>query len=222
MSFCSLIFSIVFVYIFILSSLNLFFVILQYYKNLIVKFWDKNPNSFFKKFLVVYQKIYNKYELNYFFPSNYYQIFQYLSIAPFLIDFWSFFYQRPLLNISNYISMPLQYYSIYLESVLKISSCSRCSFCCSPGGAGGISSVTSEEPLRSSGGQWAAFKVFQRENSSTANQQPLYEETLTSLFWFNTCSRRVGLAGRSPKDPVLCLTMESMLSVLSWDQGKNI
>lgn len=43
-----------------------------------------------------------------------------------------------------------------------------------------------------------------------------------SLFWFNTCSKRVGLAGRSPKDPVLCLTTESMLSVLSWGQWENM
>lgn len=37
-----------------------------------------------------------------------------------------------------------------------------------------------------------------------------------SLFLFNTCSKRVGLAGRSPMDPVLCFETDAEPSTLSY------
>lgn len=39
---------------------------------------------------------------------------------------------------------------------------------------------------------------------------------LTSLFLFSTCSKRVGLAGRSPMEPVLCFEAETEPSTQSW------
>lgn len=40
-------------------------------------------------------------------------------------------------------------------------------------------------------------------------------ETLTSLLWFNTCSKSVGFVGRSPMLPVLCFDTEMEPSVQS-------
>lgn len=53
--------------------------------------------------------------------------------------------------------------------------------------------------------------------------QNLWKTRLTSLFLFNTCSKRVGLAGRSPMDPDLCFVTDAEPSTLSctWQKTKK-